>query len=81
MNLERRITRLEEKAGLGKAEPSATVICVRWYGTEKKECPGYDDTELCIRYRESEKPESKNCWVFFQDCEGCKGVSRIEAGA
>lgn len=74
MNLERRIARLEEQAGLGKDESSAKVICVSWYGTEKKECPGYDDTELCIRYRESEKPEGNNCQIFFQDCEGCEGI-------
>ena len=74
MNLERRITRLEEKAGLGKAESSVMVICVRWYGTEKIECTGFDDAELCIRYKESEKPNGRNCQVFFQDCEGCEGI-------
>lgn len=79
MNLERRIARLEEQAGLGKAEH--LIICVRWHGTENTECPGYDDTELCIRYKESEKPNGRNGQVFFQDCEGCRGVLRIEAGA
>jgi len=74
MNLERRIAMLEEKAGLGKAESLVKVVCVRWYGTENIECPGYDDTELCIRYKESEKPNGSNCQAFFQDCEGCGGI-------
>lgn len=81
MNLERRIAMLEDKAGLGKSEPSVTVICVRWYGTEKKDCLGYDDTERCIRYKESEKPNGRSYQVFFQACEGCEGVVKSEAGA
>lgn len=70
--LEKRIERLEDKTALRPG--GAEVICVRWPGTGKTDCPGYADTERCLRYMESEKPEGNNCRIFFQDCGGCEGV-------
>ncbi len=76
MNVETRIKRLEERAGVDK---EIKFILVKNSIDGNPECPAFkgDTDTLCVRFKEfRRKPQVNETGfaVFWMECGGCEGV-------
>ncbi|OGP12914.1 MAG: hypothetical protein A3K22_04135 [Deltaproteobacteria bacterium RBG_16_42_7] len=73
MNLERRITELERRAGVNK---EGAIILIRNNIRDNTACKGYRDTELCPAFNSFErnpKGMNKSGFIVFRfPCKDCK---------
>ena len=89
MNIEKRIERLEKKAGIHNVKIPFMIVQF-WSANENKnpECEAFmgDAYKLCIRFNEFRKTKrnSNKTEIFLMNCKECEGVpvedAKAEAG-